>query len=66
MIPVLQMFHLLMVTDISNANGFTIVVGKINSSGSISDTANYFTCKYAVQQLREEYLEEVWDVLQVQ
>jgi hypothetical protein len=30
------------VTNISNANGFTIVVGKINSSGNISDTANYF------------------------
>lgn len=30
------------VTNISSANGFTIVVGKINSSGNISDTANYF------------------------
>ena len=30
------------VTDISNANGFTITVGKINSSGIVSDTLNYF------------------------
>ena len=30
------------VTDISNANGFTITVGKIDSSGIVSDTLNYF------------------------
>jgi len=30
------------VTDISNANGFSIVVGKINSSGIVGDTLNYF------------------------
>ena len=30
------------VTDISNANGFTITVGKIDSSGIITDTTNYF------------------------
>jgi hypothetical protein len=30
------------VTDISNANGFTITVGKINSSGIVGDTLNYF------------------------
>lgn len=30
------------VTDISNANGFSIIVGKINSSGSVSDTTNYY------------------------
>jgi hypothetical protein len=30
------------VTDISNANGFTITVGKINSSGIVSDPLNYF------------------------
>ena len=29
-------------TDISNANGFTITIGKIDSSGNISDTTNYF------------------------
>jgi len=30
------------VTDISNANGFTITVGKIDSLGIVSDTLNYF------------------------
>jgi hypothetical protein len=30
------------VSDISNANGFTITVGKINSSGSVSKPSNYF------------------------
>jgi hypothetical protein len=30
------------VTDISNSNGFTITVGKIDSSGIVSDTLNYF------------------------
>ena len=30
------------VTDISNANGFTITVGKIDSSGIVSDPLNYF------------------------
>ena len=30
------------VTDISNANGFTITVGKIDSSGNVVDTANYY------------------------
>jgi len=30
------------VTDISDADGFTITIGKIDSSGSISDTTNYF------------------------
>jgi len=30
------------VTDISNANGFTITVGKIDSSGLVSDPLNYF------------------------
>ena len=30
------------VTDISNANGFSIIVGKINSSGNVSDTTNYY------------------------
>jgi hypothetical protein len=30
------------VTDISNANGFTITVGKIDSFGIITDTTNYF------------------------
>lgn len=30
------------ITDISNANGFTITVGKIDSSGNITDTANFF------------------------
>ena len=30
------------ITDISNANGFTITVGKIDSSGIITDTTNYF------------------------
>jgi hypothetical protein len=30
------------VTDISNANGFTITVGKIDSAGIVSDTLNYF------------------------
>jgi hypothetical protein len=30
------------VTDISNASGFTITVGKIDGSGSVSDTTNYF------------------------
>ena len=30
------------VTDISNANGFSIIVGKIDSSGNISDTTNYY------------------------
>jgi len=30
------------VTDISNANGFSIIVGKIDSSGNVSDTTNYY------------------------
>ena len=30
------------VTDISNSNGFTITVGKINSSGIVGDTTNYY------------------------
>jgi hypothetical protein len=30
------------VTDISNANGFTITVGKIDSVGLVSDPLNYF------------------------
>lgn len=30
------------VTDISNSNGFSIIVGKINSSGNVSDTTNYY------------------------
>jgi hypothetical protein len=30
------------VTDISNANGFTITVGKIDSFGIVSDSLNYF------------------------
>jgi hypothetical protein len=30
------------VTDISNSNGFTITVGKINSLGLVSDPLNYF------------------------
>jgi hypothetical protein len=30
------------VTDISNASGFTIIVGKIDGSGIVSDTTNYF------------------------
>jgi hypothetical protein len=30
------------VTDISSASGFSIVVGKINSSGIVSDTTNYY------------------------
>ena len=30
------------VSDISNASGFTITVGKIDSSGNITDTTNYF------------------------
>jgi len=30
------------VTDISNASGFTVTVGKINSSGIVSDTTNYY------------------------
>ena len=30
------------VTDISNASGFTVIVGKINSSGIVSDTTNYY------------------------
>ena len=30
------------VTDISNASGFTITVGKIDSSGNVSGTSNYF------------------------
>jgi hypothetical protein len=30
------------VTDISNASGFTITVGKINGSGTITDTTNYY------------------------
>ena len=30
------------VTDISNANGFTVIVGKINSTGIVSDTTNYY------------------------
>jgi len=30
------------VSDISNASGFTITVGKINSSGNVSGTSNYF------------------------
>jgi hypothetical protein len=35
------------ITDISNANGFTITVGKINSSGIITDTTNYFNFESA-------------------
>ena len=31
------------VTDISNASGFTITVGKIDGSGIVSDTTNYFS-----------------------
>ena len=30
------------VTDISNSNGFTITLGKINSSGNVSNTTNYY------------------------
>jgi len=30
------------VSDIDNANGFTITVGKINSSGIVGDTLNYY------------------------
>jgi hypothetical protein len=30
------------VTDISNASGFTITVGKIDGSGNVSNTTNYF------------------------
>jgi hypothetical protein len=30
------------VSDISNASGFTITVGKIDSSGNVSGTSNYF------------------------
>jgi hypothetical protein len=30
------------VTDISNAGGFTITVGKIDGSGNVSNTTNYF------------------------
>ena len=30
------------VSDISNASGFSITVGKIDSSGNISNTSNYF------------------------
>jgi hypothetical protein len=30
------------VSDISNPNGFIITVGKINSSGIVSNTINYF------------------------
>ena len=30
------------VSDISNASGFTITVGKINSSGIVGDTLNYY------------------------
>ena len=30
------------VTDISNSNGFTVTVGKINSSGIVGDTTNYY------------------------
>ena len=30
------------VTDISRSQGFTITVGKINSSGIVSDPLNYF------------------------
>jgi hypothetical protein len=30
------------VTDISNASGFVITVGKIDSSGNVNDTTNYF------------------------
>jgi hypothetical protein len=30
------------VTDISNASGFTVTVGKINTSGIVSDTTNYY------------------------
>jgi hypothetical protein len=30
------------VTDISNSNGFTITVGKIDSSGNVSNTTNYY------------------------
>ena len=33
------------VTDISNSNGFTITVGKINSLGIVSDTLNYYYFK---------------------
>ena len=33
------------ITDISNANGFTITVGKIDSSGIVGDTLNYFYFK---------------------
>jgi hypothetical protein len=30
------------VTDISNANGFTIILGKIDSSGNVTNTTNYY------------------------
>jgi hypothetical protein len=30
------------VTDISNAGGFTIIVGKIDGSGNVTNTTNYF------------------------
>ena len=30
------------VTDISNASGCTVTVGKLNSSGIVSDTTNYY------------------------
>jgi hypothetical protein len=30
------------VTDISDSDGFTITIGKIDSSGNITDTTNYF------------------------
>ena len=30
------------VSDISNASGFTITVGKINSSGIVGDPLNYY------------------------
>jgi hypothetical protein len=33
------------ITDISNTNGFTITVGKINSLGIVSDTLNYYYFK---------------------
>ena len=30
------------ITDISNASGFSITVGKINASGNVDDTSNYY------------------------
>ena len=30
------------VTDIDNASGFSIILGKIDSSGNITDTTNYY------------------------